>query len=87
MLNDRIDAFIELSEGEGGVFRLSVGVGTTAAAAAAAIDDDIAFTAAGEFEFPAFTPPNCNFFRDLAVPGVAVGCCCAIFDPLGVAVK
>ena len=85
MLNDRIDAFIELSEGEGGVFRLNVGVGTTAADAAT--DDDNAFTAAGEFEFPA-TPPK---FRDLAVPGVAaVGCCCgadAILDPLGHTVK
>ena len=82
MLNDSIDAFIELSEGEGGVFRLSVGVGTTAAAAAA--DDGIALTAAGEFELPA-TPTK---FRALAVPGVA-GCCGAdaILDPLGLAVK
>ena len=82
MLNDSIDAFIELSEGEGGVFRLSVGVGTTTPAAAT--DDVIALTAAGEFEFPATTPN----FRDLAVPGVAVGCGAdAIFDPLLLTVK
>ena len=81
MLNDSIDAFIELSEGEGGVFRLSVGVGTTAAAAD---DEGIALTAAGEFELPS-TPPK---VRALAVPGVA-GCCGAdaILDPLGLAVK
>ena len=64
MLNDRIDAFVDCSDGDGGVFRLSVGVGTTAIAFA------LAAAAPGEFGLAAAAPTR---FRDLAVPGV-VGC-------------